>query len=255
MSTHDVPGMNPQNSDDLHAGCWAEHKDGSLIYVMGTENQKVLFSMFDLSGPKPVEYRDAMPLKAFEKKFSYDQTNPLSIEFKWHDKTEFPWSRVMKNFRSGVKPVSAEALIEDANEVKRSRRKHIGTKTGRVSGKTKHKSGTPKQATASKRIGLANLVEDSPRNEHLKRESKRKKVYTGVVPEEIEDAIDAIDELKGPETVARSIARSRALTPSEIEHADVAQRVDREVPKGNIAERMRKGIQSAINKLIPGRGG
>lgn len=246
MSTEDVPGMNPQNNDDLHAGCWGEHKDGSLVYVLGTENNTVLFCAFDLSGKKPVEYRDALPLKAFQEKFTYNVTRPSSIRFTWHDKTLFPWDRVMKYFNQGVRPVSAKTLIEEANAVKRSRSKGgSGTKTGRTSSKDENKSNVPQSRIASRR-------EEMP----VKKMPKRKKVYTGVVPEEIEDAIDAIDELEGPETVIRKMARERGLMPSEISHADVAHRVDKEVPtKGlSIAQRMKNTIQSAIDKLRPGKG-
>lgn len=37
MSTNDVPGANPVNKDILAAGCWAEHADGSLLFVKGNE--------------------------------------------------------------------------------------------------------------------------------------------------------------------------------------------------------------------------
>lgn len=251
MSTEDVPGMNPLNRDSLHSGCWAEHKDGSMVYVLGTEGNKVLYSMFDVSDANdPVEYRDAMPLRQFETDFSYDPRNPRSVRWTWHDKSEFPWGRIMRKFKSGVKPVSADKVIKDAAKITKSRIRNTGTKSGRVSGKVAHKSGVPRQKqhpvteltvvevtevenflapTYSKRKGLSNLVEDSPRNEHLEREEPA-------------------------ETVAKQVARSRSLTPSKIEHDDVAHRVEKELPAGGIADRIRGRIQSAINKLIPGRG-
>lgn len=33
MSTQDVPGANRANRDQLASGCWAEHEDGSLLFV------------------------------------------------------------------------------------------------------------------------------------------------------------------------------------------------------------------------------
>lgn len=244
MSTNDVPGFNPNNNDDLHGGCWAEHADGTLLYVLGTENHRVLYELFDLSDPKDtVEFRDAMPQKQFEKDFSYDAGNSSSVKWTWHDKTLFPWDRIMKNFKQGVKPVAAETVIEQADKIKRVRKRHAATTTGRISGKKKHASNTPKSSdalvtpmpvlpsmgkppTASKRKGLANLVDDTPVHEHI-----------------------PLDR-----SVAQRIARDRALKAAPVQHADVAHRADVELPKGGIAARVRDRIQSAINKLIPGKG-
>jgi len=85
MSTNDVPGYNPANADTLKALCWAEHKDGSLILVESTENGRVIFSMFDISGKDKnpptsiIEFRDAMPEKGFKQTFSW---NPGRFIFK-----------------------------------------------------------------------------------------------------------------------------------------------------------------------------
>ena len=49
MSTTDVPGANPANRDELGVGSWAEHADGSLIFVESTEGDRVVYSMFDVS--------------------------------------------------------------------------------------------------------------------------------------------------------------------------------------------------------------
>jgi hypothetical protein len=127
MSTNDVPGMNPKNRDELHAGCWAEHKDGTLLYVLGTEDQRVIYMIFELEDKKnPVEYRDTMDIRKFQREFSYNARDPKSILWTWHDKTEFPWDRILGKFKSGVRPVSAKKQIEEAERVRRSKRKYAG---------------------------------------------------------------------------------------------------------------------------------
>lgn len=107
MSTHDVPGANPANKDVLAAGCWAEHADGSLIYVKGTERDQVVYEIYDVAQDPPVYYQDAMRKNAFQKQFSH----PTGFEkWTWHDKTPFPWNRVMKTFD---RPVPALADVHD----------------------------------------------------------------------------------------------------------------------------------------------
>lgn len=96
MSTNDVPGYNPKNSDALAMGCWAEHVDGSLIFVESTEANRVIYSLFDISKNPPIEYRDAMPEDNFKKNFSWDDNNKKFDKWTWHDKTAFPWDRVIK---------------------------------------------------------------------------------------------------------------------------------------------------------------
>lgn len=49
MSTNDVPGANPKNADVLAMGCWAEHEDGSLIFVESVEGGTVVYSIFDIA--------------------------------------------------------------------------------------------------------------------------------------------------------------------------------------------------------------
>lgn len=111
MATHDVPGANPANADVLAAGCWAEHEDGSLIYVKGTENDQVVYEIYDLAQDPPVYYQDAMREDAFKKQFSWKPMNPANpIKWAWHDKTPFPWSRVMKTFD---KPTPVHADVHD----------------------------------------------------------------------------------------------------------------------------------------------
>lgn len=94
MATHDVPGSNPANKDELHAGCWAEHEDGSLLYVKGTERDQVVYELYDLNEDPPVYYQDAMDEKQFKESFGWS----ADIQWTWHDKTPMPWERVMKNF-------------------------------------------------------------------------------------------------------------------------------------------------------------
>lgn len=111
MSTNDVPGANPRNADILAEGCWAEHADGSLILVQGMqpEQNRVIFSVFDLQ--KGLEYRTAMPEDSFKKRFSWKAGDPKSAKWTWHDKTDFPWDRIMEAFPPGERPPFAEHTI------------------------------------------------------------------------------------------------------------------------------------------------
>jgi hypothetical protein len=114
MATNDVPGANPVNNDELHVGCWAEHEDGSLIFIDGAEGGTVVFSMFDMSSDPLFEYRDSMARVTFEKTFSWDPSDPYyktktgakakQEKWTWHDKTSFPWDKVIKaGAKSGPK--------------------------------------------------------------------------------------------------------------------------------------------------------
>lgn len=121
MATNDVPGAKVENNDDLHTGCWAEHEDGSLIFVEGVEGGKVIYSVFDLSTDPITEYRDAMLLSAFEEKFSWDTDNDED-KWTWHDKTSFPWNKVIKlGAKDGTRFASADDLITAAKRVAKSR--------------------------------------------------------------------------------------------------------------------------------------
>jgi hypothetical protein len=97
MSTNDVPGANKANADKLKAGCWAEHTDGSLIYVKGTEADQVIYEIYDMAVEPPVSYTDAMPRKGFMAQFSVPPVGKSREQWTWHDKTPFPWDRVMKD--------------------------------------------------------------------------------------------------------------------------------------------------------------
>lgn len=119
MSTLDVPGHKPENRDRLVMGCWAEHEDGSLIHVESVEGSTVVFSIFDLSGPEPVEYRHAMPEPGFKQQFSWP--NKHGEKWTWHDKTPFPWqTRIMKTFPAGSKVPSAGQQLSAALRVAQS---------------------------------------------------------------------------------------------------------------------------------------
>lgn len=98
MSTQDVPGANAAHNDILASGCWAEHDDGSLLFVKGTENSQVVYELYDLDQDPPVYYQDAMVEDAFKTSFSFPPVGSSPDKWTWHDKTPFPWSRVMKTF-------------------------------------------------------------------------------------------------------------------------------------------------------------
>ena len=114
MSTNDVPGAKASNNDKLHAGCWAEAKDGSLILVEGNESGTVIFSVFDISKDPCIEFRDAMPEKGFKKDFS-------NKDWTWHDKTPFPWEKVMEDFPAGSRHASAGGLLTAAERLAQTR--------------------------------------------------------------------------------------------------------------------------------------
>lgn len=121
MSSNDVPGFNPKNSDSLSMGCWAQHEDGSLILVESVEGNRVIFSMFDRSREPIVEYRDAMPENEFKKRFSFDPNakgGTQSIRWTWRDKTLFPWDLIIKDgAQVGERPVSAADILTAAQRV------------------------------------------------------------------------------------------------------------------------------------------
>ena len=118
MSTNDVPGAKSTNNDSLHMGCWAEHNDGSLIFVEANEAGRVVYSIFDTAEYPIVEYRDAMIEKDFKSQFSWNGNN---IKWTWHDKTPFPWDRIIKQgAKSGMKYPTAYDQISAAAKVAES---------------------------------------------------------------------------------------------------------------------------------------
>jgi hypothetical protein len=122
MSTYDVPGTNPSNGDELAMGCWAEHEDGSLIFVESTEGNRIIYSIFDISKQPPIEYRDAMPESSFKKTFTWDKAGKKKDDkWLWHDKTPFPWDRVIKHgFPDGGRFAAAEHQLSAAERVAES---------------------------------------------------------------------------------------------------------------------------------------
>lgn len=95
MATYDVPGANPVHNDELGVGNWAEHNDGSLILINSLNDERVIFSIFDMI--KGVEHRSTMPVDEFNRQFSMNlekQPGELDDKWLWHDKTEFPWDRL-----------------------------------------------------------------------------------------------------------------------------------------------------------------
>lgn len=119
MSTSDVPGANPSNSDDLHMGCWGEHEDGSLIFVKSTEGDRVIYEMYDLNQTPVLFFQDAMIESGFKSKFSWDPKNPNKSfgKWTWHDKSAFPWDRIIKNARPGLTYASAADQLSAAQKV------------------------------------------------------------------------------------------------------------------------------------------
>lgn len=122
MSTNDVPGARKSNRDELGSGCWAEHADGSLIFVEGAENGRCVYSVFDFTDPdNPIEYRDAMKEKDFKKAYSW-KPGSTKDKWTWHDKTAFPWEKVIEmGAKDGVRYPSADRLLSAAARVAKSR--------------------------------------------------------------------------------------------------------------------------------------
>jgi hypothetical protein len=115
MATDEVPGHNPANQDKLHIGCWAEHEDGSLLYVEGMESGNVIYLIIDPT-PPAMQYRHALPEPTFKVRYSWDPTKPKADKWTWHDKTAFPWDRVMK-LSKGEEFVDAEEQLSAARRV------------------------------------------------------------------------------------------------------------------------------------------
>jgi len=123
MSTNDVPGAKASNNDQLAMGCWAEAKDGSLIFVESAESGRIIFSVFDVATDPITEYRDSMPEAGFKQNFSWDPKKKDSIQWTWHDKTPFPWNRVIKDgAKDGLRHVHADDLLNAAQKVANSRK-------------------------------------------------------------------------------------------------------------------------------------
>jgi hypothetical protein len=125
MSTEDVPGYKPENRDRLAMGCWAEHEDGSLIFVEAVEGGRAVYVIFDTSRRPVIQYRDAMAEGAFKKQFSWtpEKSRAKDDAWTWHDKTPFPWDRVIKEgARDGTSHADVEEFMTEAERVGESRR-------------------------------------------------------------------------------------------------------------------------------------
>lgn len=111
MATLDVPGANPDNKDVLGVGNWAEHNDGSLILINSLNDDRVIFSVFDMI--KGVEHRSTMPVDEFNRQFSANlekQPGELDDKWLWHDKTEFPWDRLFDTSKMELLPDNDASL-------------------------------------------------------------------------------------------------------------------------------------------------
>lgn len=118
MSTKDVPGYKPENKDQLAMGAWAEHSDSSLILVEANEAGEVVYSIFDTQADPPLEYRDSMTEKGFKEQFSWSSGKAVAgVEWTWHDKTPFPWEKVIESFKGGPRHASAGGLMSAAKRV------------------------------------------------------------------------------------------------------------------------------------------
>jgi hypothetical protein len=127
MSTEDCPGYGNAASDELKVGCWAEHNDGSLIFVESTEGGRVVYSIFDMEKSPAVEYRDAMAEGAFKKSFSWSNKDGKGDKWVWHNRTPFPWDRIIQGgVRAGAKYASADDHLNAAERIRRSREIHRG---------------------------------------------------------------------------------------------------------------------------------
>lgn len=115
MATKAVPGADKKNFDQLAVGCWAEDDEaqdvqtsgGSLLFVAGFENGQVVYQMYDLDNG--MFYSDAMVERDFKDFFSVPPIGKSKVKWTWHDKTAFPWDRVMKRFQRPV-PQHADVL-------------------------------------------------------------------------------------------------------------------------------------------------
>ena len=134
MSTNDVPGAVAANNDALRMGCWAEHADdGTLIFVKSTEAtpdgvKRVIYEMYDLAQVPVLFFQDAMTEDGFMKKYSWDPKNPGKSfgKWTWHDKTPFPWDKVIKATRPGL----SHASVGDQLTAAQAAAKALGLERG-----------------------------------------------------------------------------------------------------------------------------
>lgn len=214
MSTPDVPGAVPANQDQLRMGCWAEADKGqSLIFVKSTEDDRVIYDIYDLSHEPVVTFPDAMQLDDFKKHFSFDPTQLnqralSSIRWTWHDKTLFPWAKVMKQ---GARDTAHYADVEE--QLKEARR-----------------------------------IEEARKRVHRKRDVETKYDPMTGVPMEVEKegavAEAEFADIEG-ETAAQRVARIRRLTGKAFDPKMHEHMVEQEVPKQ--ASGVRARLRAAFN--------
>lgn len=160
MGTYDVPNHKSAAADELMMGCWSEHTDGSLILVESTEGGRVVYSIFDMEKSPIVEYRDAMAEGGFKKAFSWDPKDPKSEKWLWHNRTPFPWDRIIKvGGKDGTKHASADDQLNAAERVRRSREIHRGEPVDTEAAKRKVDTLTGKAKSILKRLqdAISNL--------------------------------------------------------------------------------------------------
>ena len=119
MSTNDVPGAVKRNHDDLHQECWAEADDGSLLRIEGITRGKVYFTLYDPKDPG-FKYVTGMVEDEFKRHFSFDpkKTGSLAIKWTWHDKTPWPFERVIDmGIKEGHQRVFAADVITNGKQV------------------------------------------------------------------------------------------------------------------------------------------
>lgn len=131
MATHDVPGAVSANADKLDIGAWAEHKDGSLIFVKGMESGRVIFEVYNVAVTPPIKYASAMYEGAFKKEFSYGGKYNKKGDYTWHDKTGFPWDRVMGEFADGPGYTSAFDQLNAAEQLRHALDIHGGQRVSK----------------------------------------------------------------------------------------------------------------------------
>jgi hypothetical protein len=137
MTTTDTPGSNPANHDKLEVGNWAEHEDGSLVFVLGfDENDSVIFNVYDLQDKAvPTYYTMALPLDEFHENFSFNpkvstkkskKTVTDKVKWLWHDKSPMPWKRVMRYIdRPTPRPVNVSDQLTAATRIADSLDQHF----------------------------------------------------------------------------------------------------------------------------------
>lgn len=217
MATDDVPGANEANNDHLRMGCWAEADQGkSLIFVKSTEDDRVIYDVFDLTHEPIVQWPDAMAIDDFKKHFTYDpkqlnQRSLNSIRWTWHDKTPFPWNKVIKQ---GARDIAGYADVED-------------------------------------QLAEARKVEAARKRLHRKRDVEVvRDPHTGV-PKEVEKEDAAVAEAEVDDgdgmTAAQRVAAIRKLDPKAFDPKMHEHQIEKELPKSGAGVGIIKRIQSAFD--------